>query len=173
MSFLPIQACCLEGKTLPGTPVGQWQPPDKSHSIGRYHAKSKDGRVVDEKAAVILFYDLFGLGIVRSHSLCVRPGALTHPSLIRRSWQMLSRRDSRSMFSSSTTYVSPKSVSSLWMHADLRILQLIPLRRSGSMMSWRVNRTRTRISAGSKQSRIYCISSTRLRHISQVSGPVN
>lgn len=64
MPFLPLQACCLEGAEIPGTPRGVMESPPGNRTIGRYHATPKDGRIVDEKAAVVLYYDAFGFNIV-------------------------------------------------------------------------------------------------------------
>ncbi len=68
MSFLPIQPCCLEGTILPGTPAGimELPTPGGKQTVGRYHTRPKDGRIVDPKAAVVLFYDAFGFNIVRT-----------------------------------------------------------------------------------------------------------
>lgn len=38
--------------------------PEGSRTVARYHATPKDGEIVDSKAAMILFYDAFGFGIV-------------------------------------------------------------------------------------------------------------
>ncbi|KAK8849554.1 hypothetical protein IAR55_004889 [Kwoniella newhampshirensis] len=63
MSFMPVSACCLKGSILPGTPRGVMEPADSSRQVTRYHATPSDGVVVNDKAAVVLYTDLFGLGI--------------------------------------------------------------------------------------------------------------
>jgi hypothetical protein len=68
MPFMPIGPCCLEGNTLPGEPAGVVEAATDGNPVARYHAKPKDGNVVDSKTALVLFYDAFGLGIVSARA---------------------------------------------------------------------------------------------------------
>lgn len=92
MSFLPVGPCCFKGLDLVGEPRGVMEQPEGSRTVARYHATPKDGNIVDHKAAMILFYDAFGFGIVsimRSHRTQVADGI----SLTRRSWPTCSPTD--------------------------------------------------------------------------------
>ncbi len=62
MTFFPIGECCLKGTILPGEPKGVIEPASSTLQVERYHAKPSE--VIDDKAAVVLFYDAFGFNVV-------------------------------------------------------------------------------------------------------------
>lgn len=68
MSFLNLSPCCLKGSTLSGTPRGEVQVAGTPGvSVDRYFVKPKE--VVDDKTALVIFYDIFGFSIVRTQGV--------------------------------------------------------------------------------------------------------
>nr|XP_018260162.1 uncharacterized protein I303_07079 [Kwoniella dejecticola CBS 10117]OBR82320.1 hypothetical protein I303_07079 [Kwoniella dejecticola CBS 10117] len=63
MSFIPLSPCCLQGGRLTGEPRGCFVPANDTQKVGRYHAKPSDGVIVDDKVALVLYTDAFGLGL--------------------------------------------------------------------------------------------------------------
>ncbi|WVQ96108.1 hypothetical protein IAU59_003210 [Kwoniella sp. CBS 9459] len=77
MSFIPLSPCCLTGGRLTGEPRGIMESASEDESAGaagdnggmarrkvtRYHTKPSDGVVVDDKIAVVLYSDAFGLSL--------------------------------------------------------------------------------------------------------------
>lgn len=65
-SFLPISPCCIKGSVLNGTPRGEFQAPGSAPDVvlGRYIVHP-EGKNADPKAALVLFYDVFGFQLVR------------------------------------------------------------------------------------------------------------
>lgn len=62
---MSLGPCCLQGNTLTGTPRGELQKAGSSNGVhvDRYFVKPAAGSV-DPKAALLLFYDVFGFSIV-------------------------------------------------------------------------------------------------------------
>ncbi|KAL1408228.1 hypothetical protein Q8F55_005034 [Vanrija albida] len=60
--FLPISPCCVQGSILPGTPRGTFEPAGGARSLGRYVVRPEGGSK-SPKAALVLFYDIFGFQI--------------------------------------------------------------------------------------------------------------
>ncbi|WWC73564.1 uncharacterized protein I206_107536 [Kwoniella pini CBS 10737] len=61
MSFIPLSTCCLQGGRLTGTPRGTFTASNNTQRVGRYQTKPSEGKVVDEKVALVLYTDAFGL----------------------------------------------------------------------------------------------------------------
>ncbi|KAK4689812.1 hypothetical protein P7C73_g301, partial [Tremellales sp. Uapishka_1] len=69
MSFLPIGPCCVKGHELIGTPRGIIEPISPTRTVGRYHTKPSNGEIVDDKTALVIFYDAFGFNLPNSKIL--------------------------------------------------------------------------------------------------------
>ncbi|WWC92939.1 uncharacterized protein L201_007902 [Kwoniella dendrophila CBS 6074] len=65
MTFLPLSPCCLQGGKLIGEPRGKFVPAnpanDNGHKVSRYHTIPSYGKVINDKVALVLFTDAFGL----------------------------------------------------------------------------------------------------------------
>ncbi|KAL7424999.1 hypothetical protein Q5752_000686 [Cryptotrichosporon argae] len=63
MPFLPISDCCLKGSVLPGTPRGTLEPVSPSVRVARYAVKPAAPTGAHARAALVVFYDVFGFQI--------------------------------------------------------------------------------------------------------------